>query len=72
MSPIDFLLAGTRRLPLHGDLIKAEPRKLRYRLRHTAAHMASIERRTQLRIAQPGLVPQPWPPWPHLATLPDV
>ena len=53
-------------------LVKAEPSKLRYRLLHTAAHMASIERRTQLRIAQPGLTPQLWPPWPHLATLPGV
>ena len=56
------LLAWTHTLLLDGEHILAEPKKLRYRLLHLAAHIVRTARRTYLRIAQT------WP-WAHdLAT----
>lgn len=52
------LLAWTRTLLLDGDLAKAEPKKLRYRLLHVAARIARSGRRTWLRIASSW----PWAP----------
>jgi hypothetical protein len=60
-----------RALLLEGDLATAEPKKLRYRLLHTAARITRGGRHLHLRIAAT------WP-WPHelttaftrLATLP--
>ncbi|MFL6115224.1 MAG: IS1380 family transposase [Catenulispora sp.] len=46
------LLAWTQMLLLDGDLAKAEPKKLRYRLLHTAARLTRGGRRTWLRIAE--------------------
>jgi hypothetical protein len=46
------LLAWTQHLLLHGDLATAEPKKLRYRLLHTAARITRSARRTRLRIAE--------------------
>ena len=45
------LLAWTRRICLTGDLAKAEPKTLRYRLLHAAGTIARTARRTRLRIA---------------------
>jgi len=45
------LLAWLRHLALDGDLAKAEPKKLRYRILHTAARLARGGRRRKLRIA---------------------
>lgn len=45
------LLAWTQTLLLHGELAAAEPKKLRYRLLHTAARITHGGRRTRLRIA---------------------
>jgi Transposase DDE domain group 1 len=45
------LLAWTQTLLLHGDLARAEPKKLRYRLLHVPARIARTARRTWLRIA---------------------
>jgi hypothetical protein len=45
------LLAWTQTLLLDGDLARAEPKKLRYRLLHVAARIARTARRTWLRIA---------------------
>jgi hypothetical protein len=45
------LLAWTRRICLTGDLARAEPKTLRYRLLHTAGIIARSARRTRLRIA---------------------
>jgi hypothetical protein len=39
-------------LLLDGELAKAEPKKLRYRLLHTAARLTHGGRRTWLRIAE--------------------
>jgi len=50
MTGID-LLAWTQTLLLDGDLAKAEPKKLRYRLLHVPARIARTARRTWLRIA---------------------
>jgi hypothetical protein len=44
------LLAWTSWLLLDGDLAKAEPKKLRYRLLHVAARITHTGRRTHLRI----------------------
>jgi len=44
------LLAWTQHLLLSGDLAKAEPKKLRYRLLHVAARITRSARRTRLRI----------------------
>jgi Transposase DDE domain group 1 len=56
------LIAWAQILLLDGDLAKAEPKKLRYRLLHTAARLTRGQRRTWLRITEH------WP-WAHdLAT----
>lgn len=65
------LMAWTQHLLLHGDLAKAEPKTLRYRLLHVAARLTRGQRRLWLRIQRS------WP-WAHdlvaafaqLATLP--
>ena len=65
------LIAWTQHLLLHGDLAKAEPKTLRYRLLHVAARLTRGQRRLWLRIQRS------WP-WAHdlaaafarLATLP--
>ncbi len=44
------LLAATQHLLLDGDLARAEPRTLRYRLLHTAARLTRGQRRLWLRI----------------------
>jgi hypothetical protein len=44
------LLAWTQNLLLDGDLAKAEPKTLRYRLLHTAARLTRGSRRVWLRI----------------------
>jgi hypothetical protein len=46
------LLAWTQTLLLDGDLAKAEPKKLRYRLLHVAARITRTARRTHLAIAE--------------------
>lgn len=46
------ILAWTQALLLNGELAKAEPRKLRYRLLHVAARLTRGQRRTWLRIAE--------------------
>lgn len=45
------LLAWTQALPLDGQLAKAEPKKLRYRILHAAARLTRGQRRTYLRLA---------------------
>jgi hypothetical protein len=45
------LLAWTRTLLLDGEQALAEPKKLRYRLLHTAARITRSGRRTWLRLA---------------------
>ncbi|MBK7624268.1 MAG: transposase [Kineosporiaceae bacterium] len=49
------LLAWLRLLCLSGELAKAEPKTLRYRLLHTAARIIRGQRRRRIRI------PQTWP-----------
>jgi hypothetical protein len=44
------LIAATQHLLLHGDLAKAEPKTLRYRLLHVAARLTRGQRRCWLRI----------------------
>lgn len=44
------LIAWTQHLLLHGDLARAEPKTLRYRLLHVAARLTRGQRRTWLRI----------------------
>jgi len=56
------LLAWTRLLLLDGDLARAEPKKLRYRLLHVAARLTRGGRRLRLRIAAT------WPWRHHLLT----
>lgn len=46
------LLAWTRTLLCDGELARAEPKKLRYRLLHTAARITRGGRRTRLNIAE--------------------
>ncbi|WP_326672413.1 IS1380 family transposase [Streptomyces canus] len=46
------LIAWTQILLLDGELAKAEPKRLRYRLLHTAARITRGGRRTWLRIAE--------------------
>jgi Transposase DDE domain group 1 len=46
------LLAWTQALLLDGDLAKAEPKKLRYRLLHVAARITRTARQTRLAIAE--------------------
>ena len=55
------LIAWTRLLLLDGELANAEPKRLRYRLLHTAARLTRGGRRRRLRIA---------PHWPWAATSP--
>jgi hypothetical protein len=52
------LLAWLRLLALSGDLVRAEPKALRYRLLHTAARIMRGQRRRRLKI------PGTWP-WAH-------
>ncbi|MBV8541664.1 MAG: IS1380 family transposase [Pseudonocardiales bacterium] len=52
------LLAWLRLLALTGDLAKAEPKTLRYRLLHTSGRIVRGQRRRRLRI------PEAWP-WAH-------
>jgi Transposase DDE domain group 1 len=52
------LIAWTQHLLLSGDLAKAEPKALRYRLLHVAARLTSGQRRLWLRIQRS------WP-WAH-------
>jgi len=42
----------TQHLLLDGELAKAEPKTLRYRLLHTAARITHGQRRTRVRIQQ--------------------
>jgi hypothetical protein len=51
------LLSWTRVLLLGGENALAEPKRLRYRLRHVAARLVRTARRTYLRLAQrwPGV-----------------
>jgi hypothetical protein len=51
LAAID-LLAWTRTLLLDGDLAAAEPKKLRYRLRHVAARLTRGGRRLRMRISK--------------------
>ncbi|WP_433055075.1 transposase [Dactylosporangium sp. CS-033363] len=51
------LLAWTQMLLLDGELATAEPKKLRYRLLHTAARITRTARQTRLRI----VATWPWP-----------
>ena len=44
------LLACSQAIPLDGDLARAEPKTLRYRLWHTAAKLARHARQTRLRL----------------------
>jgi hypothetical protein len=44
------LLAWLKLLALDGDLAKAEPRTLRYRVLHTAARLARGGRRRRLKV----------------------
>ncbi len=46
------LLAWAKGLCLDGELAHAEPKRLRYRLLHTAAIVVRSARRTTLRIAE--------------------
>jgi hypothetical protein len=52
------LIAATQHLLLHGDLARAEPKTLRYRLLHVAARLTRGQRRRWLRIQRS------WP-WAH-------
>lgn len=51
LAAID-LIAWSKALLLDGELAKAEPKKLRYRLLHTAARITRGQRRIRLRIAE--------------------
>ncbi len=46
------VLAWTQTMLLDGELAKAEPKKLRYRLLHTAARITHGQRRRYLRLAK--------------------
>ena len=52
------LLAWLRLLALDGDLARAEPKTLRYKVLHTAGRIVKGQRRRRLRI------PPSWP-WAH-------
>lgn len=56
------LIAWLQLLALDGDLAIAEPKRLRYRILHTAARLTHGQRRRWLRI------PASWPWASHLAT----
>lgn len=67
------LLAWLRHLGLDGDLAKAEPKALRYRVLHAAARLVRGARRRQLRI------PATWPwaaditaAWQQITALPQA
>lgn len=67
------LLAWLRLLALDGNLAKAEPKTLRYRLLHAAARLARSGRRRRLKIAATW----PWAPaivtaWERLTALPHA
>lgn len=49
------LIAWLQAIALDGDLAKAEPKRLRYRLLHTTARLVHGQRRRRLRI------PSTWP-----------
>ena len=51
-APTAIDLVAWEALLLDGDLAKAEPKKLRYRLLHTAARISRGQRRIRLRIAE--------------------
>jgi hypothetical protein len=55
------LIVWTQRLLLTGELAKAEPKRLRYRLLHVAARLAFHARTATLRL------PVSWPWAGHLA-----
>lgn len=46
------LIAWTQTLLLHGDLAKAEPKRLRYRVLHVAARLAMHARQARLRLQE--------------------
>jgi hypothetical protein len=56
------LLAWLRLLALSGELAKAEPKTLRYRLLHTAGRIIRGQRKRKIRI------PETWPWASQLAT----
>ncbi|WP_239335264.1 transposase, partial [Frankia sp. CiP3] len=70
------LLAWLRLLALEGDLAKAEPKKIRYRLLHTAARIVRSGRRRELRVSETWPCtrtrhhdrPNPGPAQPHLTS----
>ncbi len=55
-----LLVVAAQQLLLDGDLVVAEPRRLRHTLLHTAARVAKRSRQTWLRLADN------WPWTPHL------
>jgi hypothetical protein len=57
-----ILLAWLRLLALDGDLAKAEPKTLRYRVLHAAARLVHGGRRRRLKSRPPGHGPRPSPP----------
>jgi hypothetical protein len=67
------LLAWLRLLALDGNLAKAEPKTLRYRILHAAARLAASGRRRRLKIAAAW----PWAPaiisaWERITALPQA
>ena len=56
------LIAWTQTILLDGDLAKAEPKMLRYRLLHVAARIVHGQRRTRIRIDHGGRGPPSSPP----------
>lgn len=67
------ILAWLRHLALDGDLSKAEPKAIRYRILHAAARITRGARRRQLKI------PASWPwataitsAWQHITVLPQA
>jgi DDE family transposase len=56
------LIAWTQTLLLDGELTKAEPKPLRYRLLHVAARLTRSARRRRLRIPTSGPGPPNSPP----------
>ena len=67
------LLAWLRLLALDGDLAKAEPKTLRYRILHAAARLTRSGRRRRLKI------PATWPwaaaivtAWDRITALPQA
>jgi hypothetical protein len=67
------LLAWLRLLALDGDLAKAEPKTLRYRILHAAGRLARSSRRRRLKISATW----PWAPvivtaWDRISALPQA